>query len=138
MIIKWITSAFLGIGLVSCGGGSSSGSGVDEAKTLAELSDGELADICEYRVGLEQSPQREVDCGDGQTITVGLDAEDVQGAIDECVSFMPPATCTATVGEVETCFETIAGFTDDELCDFFLGQTAPAACEPIFDVSCTG
>ena len=48
--------------------------------------------------------------GAGQIVTVGLNPEDVESAIGKCVTQlqMVGASCTATVGDFEACFEATA------------------------------
>jgi hypothetical protein len=148
MNIKWLGSAFLCTGLLYCGGGSGGGgggsSGVDQNKTIGELSDSELRDLCEYFADLQPTPERMITCTtpDGDiTITFGSNPDELQADIDECVSDAPP-NCTATVGEAEACFEAqfgvFEGLSDDEICERLTDETAesPPECEPLMNPDC--
>jgi hypothetical protein len=145
MTLKWL-AAFACTGLMYCGGGSGGGggaSGVDRNKTIAELSDGEAMDLCEF-IGNSIPDERTIDCGDGNTITVGIDPAERDEQIAECtaeVSNLPD--CTATVGDAEDCAngqEDFNSLSDDELCDIFTGMTdppePPAACNALEDPGC--
>ncbi|MBA2543767.1 MAG: hypothetical protein H0V17_29255 [Deltaproteobacteria bacterium] len=138
MSMKWIASAFLCTGLaIACGGGGGGGgdgSGVDRDEVVADLSQDELGDLCEYFIGLQEQPERTVDCGDGVTLTVGINPEDVDEEIADCASEGPPAGCPVTVGEVEDCFEQLEAFSDAQLCSDT--TELPAACDFINDPLC--
>jgi hypothetical protein len=139
MSMKWIASAFLCTGLaIACGGGGSGGggSGLPEGDTIASLDASELEDLCSYFASLEDQPEREVDCGDGITVTRGINAEEVAATIAECVEDAPAGACPVTVGQAETCFEFGNGLTDEEFCDFIFSETPPAACAPLNDPAC--
>jgi hypothetical protein len=130
-MIKLLASVLLVV-CAACGGGKGGGgvgnSGVDPDATLPSLDAGEVRDVCEYLVEL-LGPVRTVDCGDG-TMEVGTD--DPASEIEDCVDgFMMTqqefANCTATVGEIEQCFEDT--FSDAGLCS----EGMPASCAPIFN-----
>lgn len=135
---KWIGSALL-CAVFACGGGSgnSGGSGVDPNKALPDINSNEARDLCEYFADLEGAP-REIDCGNGQTIDVGQDQDD----IDECVDGIADSQaafpdCPVTVGEAEACFEAINAISDDELCEGI--EELPPECEDLFtDPLCAG
>ncbi len=97
--------------MAACGGG---GSDISSSKKLVDLSAAERLDLCE-----ELSFSREVTC-DGITITVSS-----QNCTDLGV---PPATCTATVGDARACIQQQTSATDAQLCE----ETAFPACEKLF------
>jgi hypothetical protein len=140
MSFKWIASAFVISGLAfACGGGSGGGggSGVDTDVEIDTLDAAEAQDLCEYIIGLQEMPERTVDCGGGNTITIGINPGDVAAAVTECTAGLQSDVtdaCAATVGDVETCFETIEGLSDAELCS----ETTPipASCAFIQDENC--
>ncbi len=137
MKLTWLVSV-LCMTLAYCGGGTGGGgggsSGVDPTKTIGELSGSEIRDLCEYFSTLQEQPERTVDCGDGVTTTVGLNPEDVQASIDECVADAPLGTCPATVADAESCFEAFSEFTDAQLCEQANGGgTLPVECAPLFE-----
>ena len=117
------------------------GSGVDGNKRLTMLNDGELRNVCTYITDLE-GPERTVDCGNGQTITLGYPNGRRAAEIDECVAsgltFRAEfPNCENTVAEVEACYEALDSLTDQQIC----GDTAiPAACDVLFEpsVACGG
>jgi hypothetical protein len=136
MNIKWVGAALVSMSLVYCGGGSGGGgTGVDPNRTIASLTDDELMDLCEHFVGLEPSPARTIDCGDGNTIEDGIDPEDIPEAIQQCVSTAPEEPCPLTVGDAEDCFEALATLTDDELCEGVDPSTIPE-CAGVLDAAC--
>jgi hypothetical protein len=126
----------------ACGGGSGGGpggnagsSGVDPSKQINELTDDEVRDLCDYFGELQESPERTVDCGDGNTITIGINPDELQMSIDSCVAEIPRDTCTATVAEAEMCFETLdtTGLSDAEVCAIFMSEDPPAGCDALFN-----
>jgi hypothetical protein len=136
MSFKWIGSAFLCSAMAfACGGGGSGGSGVDGDVVLLDITAGEAGDVCDYIVNLG-GPEREIDCGDGTTVTVGNDPSEVAGDIADCTADLQavPDDCDATVGELESCFEAFADASDAELCDE--DAPLPPECTPI--IPCLG
>ncbi len=137
MKASWLASAFLGTTLLYCGGGSGGvgGSGVGSNKRVVELNASELLELCEYFSSIKEQPEREIDCGNGSTTTVGINPEDVQAEVDDCVADAPTnASCPLTVGQAEGCIEALEGRTDAELCsdDFVI----PEECAPVFNEAC--
>ncbi|MEO8698748.1 MAG: hypothetical protein ABI867_01860 [Kofleriaceae bacterium] len=117
--------------LIACGGGSGDGgSGVDSDAAIVDLSAAEVTDVCEYVTDV--LPERTVDCGDGDTITVG------EGGVTECTGDYTDLAadhpdCELTVGDVEACAEAFAALSDEELCSM---DSFPAACAPILAEDC--
>lgn len=137
MKATWLVSALLGTTLLCCGGGNGGGggSGVGSNKKVVDLSAAELEDLCEYFSSLSEQPEREIDCGDGTTTTTGINPEDVQAEIDECITDAPTdAACPLTVGQAEACIEALESSTDEELCSDDL--EIPAECAPVFNQAC--
>jgi hypothetical protein len=136
MKIKWIGSAFVCMAFTFACGGGDGGSGVDSGTLLAELEPDESDAVCEGIFAADVDA-REIDCGDGTTITV---EEPTQEDIDDCADSLDSIgvefpDCTATVGEFEACFDDLLAASDDELCDGGL----PASCDAIFgDPDCGG
>lgn len=124
MFKRFIGSVVLGSALlVACSGGG--GSGVSSSKTLVSLSDGEITDLCEYSADVV-GPQQTIDCGGGQTVTIG------DASVADCVADFQELqdenpSCAATVGNAEGCLEAIADSTDAQLC-----SSLPAACAALF------
>lgn len=117
--------------LAYCGGGSGdSGSGLPGGKTIGELNADEGRALCEYIANLRaETPEHEVDCGDGLVITLGLDPADVQAAIDDCAADIPVnSSCSITVSQTEACAEANASLTDQDVCDRI---NDPNGAEPI-------
>ena len=138
MNTPWLASAVVSATLFACGGGSGDpgGSGVASSKRVVDLSASELQDLCAYFSSLKEQPEREVDCGGGSTTTVGINPEDVQAGIDECITDAPTnAACPLTVGQSEACIEAIEGRSDAELCSD--GIEIPAECAPVFNQACS-
>jgi hypothetical protein len=109
--MKWIASAWLCMGLaVACGGGSGGGggSGVTGSKKLVDLSTDEITSVCEFQVELA-GPARTIDCGGGQTATVG------GGSVADCVS----------------------SFQDQQTSNPSCMATPPAACAPLATAECS-
>jgi hypothetical protein len=138
MNAQWLISAVVSATLLACGGGSGGpgGSGVSSNKKVVDLSASELQELCEYFSSLKEQPEREVDCGGGSTTTVGINPEDVQAEVDDCVTDAPTnAACPLTVGQAEACTEAIEGRSDAELCSGDL--EIPAECAPVFNQACS-
>lgn len=92
---------WLGVLVVAACGGGSSGSGISSSKKLADLSTEESRKLCEYDIKVEKGP-RTVTCDDGST----HDVEDA--SVCASVEGAPVgASCTATVGDAEDCFEAL-------------------------------
>lgn len=101
--------------LIACGG-----DGVPDSKKLSDLTAEESKDACEEAAA--DYPERTVNCGDGITLTVGIDEA-------ECATAEPaPASCTATVGDARACFEAMYSLTDAQIC---MAESLPAACAKI-------
>jgi hypothetical protein len=109
---------FLSLVLMACGGGS----GVDDSKKLSDLSADESKDLCEELA--DSFPEKTVDC-DGQMITIGYDKADCAGTIEP-----PPASCTATAGDVRDCADALSALSDEQVCT---ATDLPAACAAISD-----
>ena len=114
----------LSLGLIACGGDD--GSGVPDSKVVGMLTADEATAVCTELAGI--FPERTVDCGDGITITIGIDSA-------ECGQEQPPATCTATVGDYRDCFAALSDFTDAQICS---DTAPPPACAPVFTAGCGG
>ena len=102
--------------LAACGGGS--GGGVSDDKKVVDLTDSEGQSLCnELAAAL---PEKTVDCGGGQTITLGA------GGAAECVSDLNnlEASCTLTAGQYRDCIDAIAAESDADVC----AGTLPPAC----------
>ena len=134
--MKIIGTAFLCMVLAfGCGGGDG-GSGVDEGTLLVEITPDESDAVCEAALG-QPVDEREVDCGDGTTVTVTQpDAEDIADCADTLDSLGDDfPDCDATVGDFNDCFDDLANATDDELC----AAEPPASCDFLFtDPDCGG
>lgn len=98
-----IASLVLGSLLTACG---SDDSGVDGSKKLADLSAGEIGDLCDYTSDVEGGYGASKVCGDGITITVK--------SREACIANLEAtiASCPATVENAEACAEAIG----DDLC----------------------
>lgn len=107
------------LALYGCGGGGDSG--VPDSAVASDLSAEEAQAVC------EEIEFREVDCGGGNTMTLGQE--------DCSTAEPPPATCTATVGEFRDCFDALEALSDDEIC---MLEEPPAACDAFFSAECSG
>jgi hypothetical protein len=130
---KWMVIAvFLCSGLAAaCGGG---GSGVSGSTQLGKMSDADITKLCEYLVDLA-GPARTITCSNGETIMTG------GGSAAECATdFKESRTefpnCSATVSNLENCFEDIADFSDQEICSD--SASLPDSCLPLLSASCGG
>jgi hypothetical protein len=83
------------------GGGGSTSSGVDPAKLVVDLTTDEYSAFCEWSIELQGGAGHVESCGDGFDITIF--------SVAECVANLEAATCTATVGEMETCINALDG-----------------------------
>lgn len=103
---------------MACGSGPIGNSGVATKTDIVDLTSDEAADLCEYIFSLLEQPARDVDCGAGRIVTVGINAEDVVEGIANCADDLQAvdASCSATVGEFETCFEDSASASDEVIC----------------------
>lgn len=109
--------------LVACGGSDpASGSGVDPTLPIGTVSPAQITDICEYAVSLS----REVTCNGNPTQSVAVQ--------DSCEGLLETIAegCTATVADMEVCFEDLSELTDDEVCMF----VNPDSCLFLGDASC--
>lgn len=116
IISKITTSLALGLGLIACGGGGDS-SGVDSNKTIVSMSASERMTFCEWAIEEQGGAGTTHNCGDF-TLTVQTVAE----CVGDFSNFSP--TCTATVGQGESCVSAISA----NPCE--LG--ANSACQAIF------
>lgn len=131
MSFKWIGSAFLCSAMAfACGGGGSGGSGVDDDVALLDITADEAGDVCDYIINLA-GPEREIDCGDGTTVTVGNTPQEAEEDIADCTADIQqvPSGCEATVGDLEACFEAFADASDEELCSD--DAPLPPECAPV-------
>lgn len=121
---------------LGCGGGSGGGgtTGIPENTLIADVTPDQAADLCEFFIGLQESPERTIDCN-GEPTTVGINPEDIDEAVAECTAgiqsdVMPG--CPVTVGEAEDCFNALADLTDTdaEICEGT--EMLPAACDELF------
>ena len=118
--------------VAACGGGDSSGSGIDRGKPLVSLSDAEFAALCEFTVGLGPITG---DCGNGERVTIG------KLTVQECIAQNVQrrelfTTCTATVASVEDCTEAFLPYTPQQLCADIIDL--PDSCELLFTADCGG
>ena len=131
--MKLIGSVFVfSIIAPACGGGDGSSignSGVPTGVEIVDVTPDEAQALCEYIIGLLEQPERQVDCGNGQVVTVGINPENVDSSIAKCVMQleMVPGSCTATVGDFETCFEVSASASDAQICS----PDLPPSCSPV-------
>ena len=104
---------------VAAGCGGSSGSGLDSSLELLDLSAGEVEQLCEYVVDVQDGP-RTVECGDGVTVELS--------GVEECVEDFDFLSddCAATVLDAERCAEDLGA----DPCALF----APS-CAPLFECS---
>jgi hypothetical protein len=100
--------------LVGCGGGDDSG--VSDSTKLGDLSASDSTALCNDFA--HDYPARTVDCGDGSTQEVGIDASEC--GEDE----PPPASCEITVGQLRDCFDALYDQSDADVCAF----VEPDAC----------
>lgn len=100
IIGKITISLALGLGLIACGGGSD-GSGVDGSKTIISMSASERMTFCEWAIEEQGGAGTTHNCGDF-TITIQTVAE----CVADFDNFSP--TCTATVGQGESCVSAVA------------------------------
>ncbi len=109
-----LCAALFTVGLIACGGDD----GPSDSTKLTSLSAADIKSVCEDLAA--DFPERTVDCGGGFTLTVGQNPA-------ECAAItVPPAACTATVGDARACIGGLAGATDAEICsDTFM---LPAEC----------
>lgn len=114
---------------IGCGSAPIGHSGIATDTAVVDLTPDEALKLCEYIKGLPEQPEREVDCGNGQIVTVGIDPEDVDAAIQRCVEDIATldASCMATVGETERCYEDSANATDEVICS----PELIASCLPV-------
>jgi len=127
MMAKWIASGALATGLTfACGGGSG---GLDSGTKIVDLEPAELATLCED-LASQLGPERTIDCGGGETKTVG--GEDASECVDDLGMFDPE--CPTTVGQYENCIDAFGGRTDQEICSDVL----PTECAVVFDANCFG
>lgn len=106
----------------ACGGGGGSGgdgSGIPSSTLLKDITVAQSTQLCHYAADV--FPERSVTC-DSQAETIGInDATD-------CTDSDPlevADTCTATVGDAESCFEALGNLSDAEWC---MLSAEPAAC----------
>ena len=117
----------LSIGAVTTGcfgGEGGSDSGVPGSTRLPELTSAQRSSLCEHLADV--FPSRTVACEDF-TLTLGFTSA------NQCVSQLPTSpSCSATVDQVEACYEAIAAIADEDICMLEL----PAACTPLSDDGC--
>lgn len=106
--------------VVGCGGGG----GVDTSAELGSLSASDQTSLCNTL--LADYPSKSVTC-DGSTFNIGIMASQCSGS--DALGDIP-ATCTATVGQAEDCF-------DAEYNDPCGSDAATAtACQPLAAADC--
>lgn len=135
-LVRAAACAFVLAGAACGGGGSSStfSSGVAPDKTLGTLTPSELAQICQSANAFSQTHLKEASCRIAGVLlasfTGGASDQALQAACkmayDQCESgqldgadggsssttdscMAPPATCTATVAELESCYNAAIG-----------------------------
>jgi hypothetical protein len=112
----------------ACGGGTS---GVSSDTLVVDLDASGETTVCDYIAS--KSTAHAATCSDGSTIT--LDAQTVGmclARLDDTIANHP--SCTATVGDAESCIDAVAALTDADLC---AGNLVPAACEQLLAAACT-
>ena len=124
--IAMVLCSMFSLTMVACGGDDGGSSGVSDSKVIGTLSASEAMAVCIELT--EIFPERTVDCGGGVTLTVGNSSSD-------CGS-QPPATCTATVGQLRDCFGDLSDLTDAQWCSDT--TQPPASCAPVFAAECSG
>ena len=112
----------------ACGGGTS---GVSSDTLVVDLDASGETTVCDYIAS--KSTTHAATCSDGSTIT--LDAQTVGmclARLADTIANHP--SCTATVGDAESCIDAVAALTAAELC---AGNLVPAACEQLLAAACT-
>jgi hypothetical protein len=103
-----------------CGGervDDDSSSGVDSSRRVTELSDEEIADLCDWSSAELGGYGVERECS-GQTVRT-------QASQQECMNSLgSDPSCTATVGDIEKCINAL----DGDLCRLL----SEPACLPLF------
>lgn len=93
----------------------------------------EIEAFCEYQLELF-GPRRTIDCGGGTTAMRGLSTTLEQCVMETTEDQLQFPECQITVGELETCFEALAGKTDAAIC---MGDDdIPIECAPLFGPGC--
>ena len=128
---KFLLVALMGAA-TACGGG---GSGVSSSKLFKDLTPTEASDECHYL--LDTYPQRTITC----TTSTGTATVHLGFPADACAdtTIDVPATCTATVGDLEDCEDYAYSFSDADVCSQVNGTTQttpPASCMAIDADSC--
>lgn len=115
---------FVLVFLFACGGDdpAPTDSGVDGSLGIGTLSADQIDAVCDYGVALS----REVICNGNPTQSVTV--------FDACVGLLETIAtgCTATVDDMETCFEDLGAETDDEVC----ALASPPSCDFLGDPTC--
>jgi len=112
----------------ACGGGTS---GVSSDTLVVDLDASGETTVCDYIAS--KSTMHAATCSDGSTIT--LDAQTVGmclARLDDTIANHP--SCTATVGDAESCIDAVAALTDADLC---AGDLVPPACAQLLGAACT-
>ena len=110
--------------LIAC----SSSSGIDSSAELGSLSTSDQMSECNTLASM--FPPKTVDCGLGSdNPTVGEDSSICNGSDFHAY----PSSCTATVGDAESCLSDIYG-EGSALCS----GTVPSSCAPLEGSDCTG
>lgn len=123
---RWFVKRLVLVLLIGCGGDAdpdpADSSGVDPTLALGTILPGEIDELCAYGVELS----REVICNGNATQSVTT--------LDGCTGLLEILAdgCTATVDDMETCFEALSALTDEQVC----GLENPAECEFLGDPSC--
>lgn len=111
--------------MAACGNSELGRSGVSVDTEITELTPDEASKMCEFIIGLAEQPERVIDCGNGQTTTVGINPDDIAEAIDNCVADLQAVrdSCEGNVGDFETCFLDSSNASDDVICSPILIQS---------------
>lgn len=117
----------LAVAAFGCGGGSG-GSGIEGSKVISTLSDSELVAVCND--ARAEFPTRTIDCGDGITLTIGIEASDCTDN-----EFLVKEGCSATVDQVLDCAAAFDAQTDAQFCQ---GQSGPPSGCSAAVVACFG
>ncbi|MBK9029893.1 MAG: hypothetical protein IPL61_00890 [Myxococcales bacterium] len=102
--------------LAACGGDD----GPSDSAKIVDLTLAETTSLCQGWA--MDMPERTVDCGNGNTSTVGIDP----ASCSEPTGL--PATCELTVGQMRACLTDQFAQSDADIC----AGTLPASCAPLF------
>jgi hypothetical protein len=119
--------------MAACGG-----SGLDTSLKINTLSDSEITDECQYIH--DTYPKKTFTCDDGQggTDNVSIGGNDVASCTSSLETLQPDIpNCTATVGDVEDCFDFEYNLSSDQFCGT-TSVTPPSSCQRANAADCEG